>query len=100
MPKPFPSGYGIISSVDDLNNAIERYKKIIKIQMKKTPVVQTKIGKKSMETEKIFENMKTIVDYIVDQMPHKTNNIRSMYIKTTMGKPVKMDEDYLKLIGV
>ena len=100
MPKPFPSGYGIISSVEDLNNAIDRYKKIIRIQMKKTPVVQTKVGKKSMDSEKVFENMKTIVDYIVDLMPHKTNNIRSMFIKTTMGKPIKMDEDYLKSIGV
>jgi large subunit ribosomal protein L1 len=100
MPKPFPSGYGIISSVDDLNNAIDRYKKIIRIQMKKTPVVQTKIGKKSMDSEKIFQNMKTIVDYIVDLMPHKTNNIRSMFIKTTMGKSVKIDEVYLKSIGV
>ncbi len=100
MPKPFPSGYGIINSVDDLNNAIDRYKRIIRVQMKKTPVVQTKIGKKSLGNEKIFENMKTVIDYIVDLMPHKTNNIRSMYLKTTMGRSVKMDEDYLKSVGV
>ena len=81
-------------------SADDRYKKIIRIQMKKTPVVQTKVGKKSMDTEKVFENIKTIIEYIVDLMPHKTNNIKSMFIKTTMGKAVKMDDDYLKSIGV
>jgi large subunit ribosomal protein L1 len=100
MPKPFPTGYGIISSVEDLQNAFERYKKVIRIQVKKHPIVQVKVGKKSMEMDKLFENMKTIVDYIADQMPHKYNNFKSMYIKSTMGKPIKIDEDFLKNIGV
>ncbi|TXT64937.1 MAG: 50S ribosomal protein L1 [Promethearchaeota archaeon] len=99
MPKPFPDGYGIISSVEELENAINRYKRIIRIQVKKTPMVQVKVGKKSMEMKEIFENIETVVDYIVDQMPHKYNNIRNMYIKTTMGKPVKVDEEFLEEKG-
>ncbi|MHA1194667.1 MAG: 50S ribosomal protein L1 [Promethearchaeota archaeon] len=100
MPKPFPSGYGIISSPEDLRTAIDRYLKIIKIQLKKQPLVQVKVGKKSMDKEKIFENIKAVVNYIADQMPHKFNNIRSMFLKTTMGKPVKVDEQFLKTIEV
>lgn len=100
MPKPFPSGYGIISSVNDLTTAIERYKKIIRIQVKKHPVLQVKLGKKSMEIDKILGNMKTVVDYVADQMPHKYNNFRSMFVKTTMGKPIKLEEEFLKHIGV
>jgi len=100
MPKPFPSGYGIISSVNDLKTAVERYKKIIRIQIKKHPVLQVKIGKKSMELDKIFGNMKAIVDYVADQMPHKYNNFKSMFIKTTMGKSIKIEEEFLKHLGV
>ena len=100
MPKPFPTGYGIISSVDDLKNAFDRYKKIIRIQVKKQPIVQVKVGKKSMQIDKIFENIKAIVDYIADKMPHKYNNFKSMFIKSTMGKSIKIDEDFLKKIGV
>jgi len=99
MPKPFPAGYGIVSTVEELENAINRYKRIIRIQVKKTPMIQVKVGKKSMENEKVFENIETVVDYIVDQMPHKYNNIRNMYIKTTMGKPVKVDEEFLDNVG-
>ena len=100
MPKPFPSGYGIISSVDDLKTAVDRYKRAINLQVKKIPVVQVKIGKKSMEKEKLFENLKTVIEYLADQMPHKYNNFRSAFVKSTMGKPIKMDEAYLKKMGV
>jgi len=100
MPKPFPSGYGIISNPNDLNVAIERYLKVIRIQLKKQPSIQVKVGKKSMDKDKIFENMKAVVEYIADQMPHKYNNIKSMFLKTTMGPPIKIDEQFLKGIEV
>ena len=100
MPKPFPTGYGIISNPDDLKVAHERYKKVIRIQMKKQPIIFVKIGKKSMDQEKLYENMKIVINYIADQMPHKFNNFKSMYLKTTMGKPVKVTEQFLKAIEV
>ncbi len=100
MPKPFPSGYGIISNPNDLQIAIERYLKIIRIQLKKQLLIQVKIGKKSMAKEKVFENMKAVVEYIADQMSHKYNNIKSMFLKTTMGHPIKIDEQFLKSIEV
>ncbi|MFW9987073.1 MAG: hypothetical protein ACFFC3_00255 [Candidatus Odinarchaeota archaeon] len=100
MPKPFPTGYGIISSPEDLKLANERYRKVIRVQMKKQPIIFVKIGKKSMEQEKLYENMKTIIDFIADQMPHKFNNFKSMYLKSTMGKPVKVQEEFLKSIEV
>ncbi|MHA1240970.1 MAG: hypothetical protein ACTSQU_09255 [Promethearchaeota archaeon] len=80
--------------------AIERYLKIIRIQLKKQLLIQVKIGKKSMEEERVFENLKAVVDYIADQMPHKYNNIKSMFLKTTMGHPIKVDEQFLKSIEV
>jgi len=100
MPKPFPAGYGIIQSPDDLETVIDRYKRVVRIQVKKHPIVQVKLGKKTMENEAILENMKTVVDYVADQMPHKYNNFKSMYVKTTMGKPIKIDEDFLEEIEV
>ena len=100
MPKPFPTGYGIISSPEDLNVAYERYKKVIRIQMKKQPIIFAKIGKKSLDKEKLYENMKTVVNYIADQMPHKFNNFKSMFLKSTMGRPIKITEEFLRSIEV
>lgn len=100
MPKPFPSGYGIISNPDDLKVAVGRYLKVIRIQLKKQPQIQVKVGKKSMDSNNLFENLKTVVEYIADQMPHKYNNIKSMFLKTTMGQPVKVDEQFLNSMEV
>ena len=100
MPKPFPTGYGIISNPDDLKVAYERYKRVIRIQMKKQPIIFVKIGKKSMDQEKLYDNMKTVINFIADKMPHKFNNFKSMYLKSTMGKPVKVTEGFLKSIEV
>ena len=100
MPKPFPSGYGIVSNPEDLKVAVDRYLKIIRVQLKKQPIIQVKVGKKSMNKQQVFENVKSIVNYVADQMPHKYNNLRSMYLKTTMGKPVKIDEDFLESMEV
>ncbi|MFX1489025.1 MAG: hypothetical protein ACFFBI_07750 [Promethearchaeota archaeon] len=100
MPKPFPTGYGIISNSEELKTAFDRYKKVIRVQMKKQPIIFIKIGKKSMEQEKLFENMKTVVNFIADQMPHRFNNFKSMYLKSTMGKPVKVTEEFLESIEV
>jgi len=100
MPKPFPTGYGIISSPGDLRTAVERYKKVIRIQMKKQPIIFAKIGKKSMEIDRLFDNMKTVIDFIADQMPHKFNNFKSMYLKSSMGKPIKVTEEFLKSLEV
>ena len=100
MPKPFPSGYGIISSTEDLKIAFERYKKIIRIQLKKDPIIFAKIGKKSMDKKQLFDNIKVVVNFIADRMPHRFNNFKSMYFKSTMGKSVKVTEEFLKIIGV
>jgi large subunit ribosomal protein L1 len=100
MPKPFPSGYGIVSNPEDLKIAVERYLKVIRVQLKKQPIIQVKVGKKSMDKQKVFENVKAVVNYVADQMPHKYNNLKSMYLKTTMGKPVKIDEDILESLEV
>ncbi|MHA1932282.1 MAG: hypothetical protein ACW96X_07055 [Promethearchaeota archaeon] len=100
MPKPFPTGYGIISNPDDLKVAFERYKKIIRIQMKKQPIIFAKIGKRSMDTEQLFENIKIIVEYIADQMPHKYNNFKSMLLKSSMGRPCKVDDVFLRSVEV
>ena len=53
-----------------------------------------------IDSERIFENLKAVINYIADQMPHKYNNIKSVYIKTTMGRPVKIDEQFLKGVKV
>ena len=92
MPKPLPKGYGIIRETDNVSDIIERHKKIVRIRMKKQPLIQLAIGKKSMGSEKILENINSIVNHLLEELPNKMNNIHSIFIKSTMGKPVRVSE--------
>ena len=92
MPKPQPKGYGIVqpsAKVDDFTSNFER--RVI-VATNKAPIVQAVFGKKSIDTEKNFENLTGIVHFIESQLPNGPGNIKSIYLKTSMGKPFKVEE--------
>lgn len=72
-----------------LNEIIERLKKSIKLNLKQNQI-QMKIGKENMKTEEIVENIKSALDQIISVLPNGERNIKKIYIKLSMGKPVKI----------
>lgn len=92
MPKPQPKGYGIVSPEMEVDNIIDNYRKRIQLRTRRVPMIQTKFGKKSYDFEHNLENIKAILEFIESQLPNGQGNIKSIYIKTTMGKPAKVQE--------
>ncbi len=39
-----------------------------------------------------MENIDSIMSFLEHKLPHGYNNIKSVYLKTTMGKPVKVKD--------
>ena len=91
MPRPMPQGYGVINPGDPIEPVIERYKKIIRLKLTKFPLIQFKIGTKDMNVKKLSENLKAALDFVEHKMEKGRQNIRSIFVKTTMGKPVKIE---------
>ena len=48
------------------------------------------VGKEDMKDEEIIDNIKTIYDQVIHHLPSERNNISSIYLKVTMGKPIKL----------
>jgi large subunit ribosomal protein L1 len=92
MPKPQPKGFGVIKPDENLDDFIPKLKRIIKVDMKKQLLVQLKIGKKSQKFEDVLENLDSALSFIENSLPNGHNNIKSLFIKTTMGKPVKVSD--------
>lgn len=90
MPRPMPQGYGVIKPGDSIEPVIERYKKVIRLKLTKFPLIQFKIGDKNMDIKSLSENFKAVYDFVEQKMEKGRQNIRSVYVKTTMGKPVKI----------
>ncbi len=90
MPRPPPQGFGVINPGDSIERSIERYKKIIRMKLQKFPLIQYKIGSKSMDVKKLAQNLKTSIEWIEQKLEKGKANIRSVYVKTTMGESVKL----------
>jgi large subunit ribosomal protein L1 len=67
----------------------EEMKKSIRIRVRDAPTIQTIIGSESMKDEEIKENAEKVVEEIKKALPAKVG-IRNIYMKATMGKPLKI----------
>jgi len=78
-------------TITDLTPFVERLKKTVRIQLKNNPVVHAPVGTESMEDEKVAENVETVLNAIIGKLERGENQLKSAYIKTTMGPAVKIE---------
>jgi large subunit ribosomal protein L1 len=90
MPRPQPKGFGVIRPNEDIDEYIKRLDRIVPVRMKKQLLLQLKVGKKSQPKKDILENIDTVLQFVEQQLPYGYTNVDSIYIKTTMGKPAKV----------
>jgi large subunit ribosomal protein L1 len=83
MPTPVPPNA-------DIKEQIEKHKKIVLVRIRGQPVLQCRIGSEDMADEEIAENVQAVVRRIEGKLKRGTKNVRSVYLKTSMGSPVKV----------
>jgi large subunit ribosomal protein L1 len=88
MPSP---QLGLLISQDEksVNEMIAKLRKTTRIKAKE-PSVKILIGKEDMETLKIAQNAEAVYNVVVNALPKKKENIKSLIIKFTMSKPIKL----------
>lgn len=91
MPRPQPKGFGVIRPDEDIEEYVKRLDRIVKVRMKKQLLMQLKVGKKSQPKEDILENIDTVLTFVEQQLPFGYANVDSIFLKTTMGKPAKVE---------
>ncbi|MFH1391074.1 MAG: hypothetical protein ABIH20_02055 [Candidatus Diapherotrites archaeon] len=91
MPKP------ITASVSAFENGIKNISTSTKVTNKKgrfMPVVHVMVGKESFKDEQLADNIAEVYRVVSEAVPGKDTNIKSVLIKLTMGKPIKVGEKY------
>ncbi len=83
MPKPVPP-------TADIKTQIARWRKTVNVRLRGQPVLQCAIGTEDMKDEEIAENVMAVARRIEGKLKRGLKNIASIYLKTTMGKPVKI----------
>ncbi len=83
MPRPLPPTAPIKPLINDFQTTIQ-------IRLRQSPVIQARIATIAMENDSIVENALTVVRNIENRLEKGENNIRAIYIKSTMGPAIKV----------
>jgi len=83
MPIPVPPQ----APIDDI---IERERRTIILRSRDKPFVHCIVGKEEMSNEEIAENIEVVIRNLTAETKRGFANIKSMYLKLTMGDSVKL----------
>ena len=83
----FPSP---LSHSDDLAEKISEQKATIKFQLKKVLCIGVAIGHVSMTEDELTANVMLAINFLVSLLKKNWQNVRSLFVKSTMGKPVRV----------
>ncbi|WP_297499241.1 50S ribosomal protein L1 [Thermococcus sp.] len=78
-------------TMTNLEPIVEKLKKTVRIQLKNNPVVHARIGTENMDEEKLAENAEAVLHAIINKLERGENQVKSVYVKTTMGPAVKVE---------
>lgn len=88
MPSP---QLGILPAEDKkaIEELLGKINRALKIKSKE-PSLKISIGKDSMKDEEIADNAVLVYNKVLEALPRKKENLKSILIKFTMSKPVKL----------
>merc|ERR1711899_678263 len=78
----FPS---LLTHADDIEAKINDLKSTIKFQMKKVLCLNVAVGNVNMTEDELVQNIHLAVNFLVSLLKKHWQNVRSLYIKSTMG---------------
>ncbi|XP_029549252.1 60S ribosomal protein L10a isoform X1 [Salmo trutta] len=83
----FPS---LLTHNENLNVKVDEVKSTIKFQMKKVLCLAVAVGHVKMSEEELVYNIHLAVNFLVSLLKKNWQNVRALYVKSTMGKPQRL----------
>ena len=84
MPTPIPP-------TADMEREIERHRRLVMVRTRGQPVLSCRVGTEDMSDEDIIDNMEAVIGRIEGRLSRGIKNIDSIYIKASMGPPIKVE---------
>jgi len=80
----------LVQQSEDLSTKVDEVKATIKFQLKKVLCLNVAIGHCGMEEQQVMENLKLAINFLVSLLKKNWQNVKVLYIKSTMGKPQRL----------
>jgi len=87
---PNPKADHVLTPDSNLESVKKRVNSTIRLKTKNEPIVKASIAKESMHKDEIIENFNVALNALTHALPKEEQNIKTIYLKTTMGKPIKL----------
>ena len=79
----------VLPSVD-ITSLMAKHRKTVLVRMRNQPIIQVSVGSESMSEEELFDNIQAILKVLEVKLKRGLKNIKMVFIKTSMGEPVKV----------
>ncbi len=89
MPNP-KAGCVVPPKGVNLKQLYEQLQSTIKVKAKTAPHVQCAVGTEDMSIDDLTENIMSVYDAVLHAVPNEHHNIKSIFVKRTMSKPVQV----------
>jgi large subunit ribosomal protein L1 len=83
MPIPLPP-------TQDVTPQINRLKNMVRIRSRDRPTFHLTVGNRNMDSKEISENVEAVITKIDQTLKDGRQNLKSVYVKTTMGPAIKV----------
>lgn len=80
----------LVTHSEPLQNKVDEVKKSIKFQLKKVLCLGVAVGNVGMTEKEIYINTQTSVNFLVSLLKKNWQNVKSLYLKSTMGAPYRL----------
>uniref|UniRef100_A0A453RRK7 Ribosomal protein n=1 Tax=Aegilops tauschii subsp. strangulata TaxID=200361 RepID=A0A453RRK7_AEGTS len=90
MPMPAGKFPTLVSHQESLEAKVNETKATVKFQLKKVLCMGVAVGNLSMDEKQIQQNIQMSVNFLVSLLKKNWQNVRCLYVKSTMGKRVRV----------
>ncbi|KAL1558232.1 60S ribosomal protein L10A [Salvia divinorum] len=80
----------LVTHQESLESKVNETKATIKFQLKKVLCMGVAVGNLDMEEKQLFQNIQMSVNFLVSLLKKNWQNVRCLYLKSTMGKPQRI----------
>lgn len=88
---PNPKAGQIIPPKASVEPVYEKLQKTVRIMAKKQLAIQVAVGTEKLDEAAVADNIQYIYNQLIHNLPQEKNNIKSVYLKLTMGKPIVVE---------
>ncbi len=88
---PNPKAGCVVPPKANLQAIADKLSKTVRITSKKEAIIKIGVGKEDMDDSLIEANVISSYNTLLHALPLEKNNIKSVYIKLTMGKPIPIE---------